>query len=127
MPDKYLYEYASIRVVPKVEREEFLNVGVILFCKKRDYLAMKYQINSKRLGIFSPGLDVAELKNYLQVWDLICKGDPQGGKIALLNGASRFRWLTAAKSAILQCSNVHPGNCENPDKVLDRLFDAYVL
>ena len=127
MPEKHIYEYASIRVVPRVEREEFLNVGVILFCKRKAYLEMKYLINPKRLAAFSSDLDLEELESYLHSWDLICKGDPQGGKIAALDAPGRFRWLTAVKSTILQCSKVHPGCNTSPSEVLEKLFHEYVL
>lgn len=127
MPDKLVYEYASIRLVPKVEREEFINIGVILFCKRKKFLAMKYQVNEKRIQAFAEDIDLEEVREHLRSWDLICQGDPAGGAIARQDMAYRFRWITAPKSTILQCSQVHPGLCEEPEEVLERLFEKYVL
>jgi hypothetical protein len=127
MPDKIVYEYASIRLVPKVEREEFINIGVILFCKQKKYLAMKYQISEKRLEAFAEDMDLEEVREHLYSWELICEGDPRGGAIAQQDMAYRFRWITAPKSTILQCSQVHPGLCEEPGGQLEVLFEKYVL
>lgn len=127
MQEKKVYEYAFIRVVPCVEREEFLNLGVILFCKSNRYLEMLYQIDRERLSIFSKELDLDELADYLKAWELICKGDNKnGGKIAQLDHAGRFRWITATKSTILQCSKVHPGLSADPEGVIEGLFERYV-
>jgi hypothetical protein len=126
MPEKHVFEYAVIRIVPRVERGEFLNAGVIVFCKRKKYLAMRYVVDEKRLQAFSPNIDVAEIGSYLQAWDTICKGDRAGGEIAQKDPAERFRWLTAAKSTILQCSKVHPGLSADPDLLLDDLFVKYV-
>lgn len=126
MPGKQVYEYAIIRVMPRVERGECINVGVILFCKSQRFLQMKYQLDAPRLTALFPDLDQAELAAYLAAWDLICQGDAQGGRIAELVGAERFRWLTAVKSTILQASRVHPGLCDAPAEVLERLFGLYV-
>ena len=127
MQEKQVYEYAFIRYVPKVEREEFLNVGVIVFCKQKRFLQVKYHIDEKRLMAFSEGSDIAELTHYLQAWDLICQGSRKGEYIAQLDTASRFRWLTATRSTIIQSSKVHPGLCTDPVFVLNDLFTKYVL
>lgn len=127
MPEKHVYEYAVIRIVPRVERGEFLNAGVILFCKRQKFLAMRYVVDETRLNAFSPGLDLEEVRAYLQAWDIICQGKREGGDIALKEASERFRWLTAAKSTILQCSKVHPGISDDPDRVLDDLYQRYVL
>jgi hypothetical protein len=126
MPEKLVFEYAVIRIVPKVERGEFMNAGVIVFCKRQRYLAMRYALDAPRLLAFSKDIDIEEIGRYLAAWDVICKGDPAGGEIALKDAAERFRWLTAAKSTILQCSKVHPGLSEAPETVLDGLFQRYV-
>ena len=126
MPEKHVFEYAVIRIVPKVERGEFLNAGVIVFCKRLKYLAMRFQIDAPRLQAFAPGIDVEEIAQYLAAWDVICKGSPAAGAFAQRDAAERFRWLTAAKSTILQCSKVHPGLCVDPALVLDDLFGKYV-
>lgn len=126
MQEKQVYEYAFIRFVPKVEREEFLNVGVIVFCKSKKYLDVKYHIDEARLSAFSPDVDLVELSDYLKTWEIICKGLPAGGKIAELDPANRFRWLTATRSTIIQSSKAHPGLCNKPDLVLEDLFEKYV-
>jgi hypothetical protein len=109
MPARKTYEYAFIRIVPRVERGEFLNLGVILFSKTARFLDMKYHIPEKRLQAFSEAIDLEEVREYLHAWDLICQGDAGGGAIAQLDEAGRFRWITATKSTIIQCSRVHPG------------------
>ena len=127
MPDKQLYEYAFIRFVPKVEREEFLNVGVILYCKKDQFLQAKFHIDKKRISAFSEGVDFEELEDYLNTWELISEGAENGGKIGQLDAASRFRWLTATRSTIIQSSKIHTGICAQPERVLEDLFEKYVL
>lgn len=126
MPDKQVYEYAMIRVVPRVEREEFLNVGVILSCKKTGYIGMQYHLDRPRLQAFAPDLDLDEIEAYLQTWERICQGDPAGGPMATLDSAERFRLLSAPKSTILQCSPVHPGLTNTPELELEKLFQKYV-
>jgi hypothetical protein len=127
MQDKVVYEFSIIRVVPKVERGEFLNVGVILFSKKQKYIDMKYTLDKKRLSSFSSDIDIEELQAYLQAWKSICHGNSDGGKIGELPIPERFRWLTASKSTILQCSPVHPGLGVNMEQKLKDLFQKYVL
>lgn len=127
MQDKVTYEFAVIRVVPKVEREEFLNVGVILFSKPKKYIGIKYQIDEKRIKAFSEEIDVDALNKYLEAWELVCQGDPKGGNIGKLALPARFRWLTASRSTIIQSSKTHPGLCYDPEKVLEDLFQLYVL
>ena len=127
MPGNHLFEYAIIRIVPKVEREEFLNIGVVLYCKELDFLETRYVLDEERLRFFCNDLDIAELKTYLSSFDQICKGSDEGGPIGKLDMASRFRWLTATRSTILQTSKVHPGLCEDAEEALARLFTQLVL
>ena len=127
MQENQLYEYAIIRVVPRVEREEFLNVGVILYCKDLKYLDMRYTIDEHRILNFCKDLDLQELKEHLMAYENICKGNATGGPIAKLDHPSRFRWLTATRSTILQSSKVHPGLCKEPAKILEHLFERLVL
>ncbi|MCB0644510.1 MAG: DUF3037 domain-containing protein [Phaeodactylibacter sp.] len=127
MPDKHIYEYAVIRLVPRVEREEFINIGVIVFCKRKGYLGMRYQLDEQRIALFSEDLDLQHLHSYLQTWELIAAGDPQGGDIAGREQAFRFRWLTAPRSTIIQSSRIHVGRCVEPEQVLENLFGKYVL
>lgn len=127
MQDKYLYEYAVIRVVPRVEREEFLNVGIILYCSKQGFLEAKIQVNEDRFKAFPCTVETSELQKYLNTWERICKGGKNGGAIGLLPIASRFRWLTATRSTIVQTSKVHPGFCDNASETLESLFQELVL
>lgn len=126
MPDKQVYEYAVIRYLPRVEREEFVNVGVILFSKRHRFLEVRYHLNEARLRAFDPELDLDLLRDYLQNWEWISKGQQEGGQIATLDLPSRFRWLTAVRSTIIQSSRVHPGMTDSPEQVLERLFEQYV-
>jgi len=121
------YEFAVIRLVPKVEREEFLNIGVILFSKQKKYLGIKYLIDEKRINSFSDKVDIHLIRKYLEAWDLICQGTPKGGEIGKLDIAERFRWLVASRSTIIQSSKTHPGLCHHPEKVLEAIFERYVL
>ena len=127
MQENQLYEYAVIRVVPKVEREEFLNVGIILYCKKQGFLQAKYILDKQRLSIFGAELDFEDLEKYLQTWEKICIGGKDGGTIGALPIASRFRWLTATRSTIVQTSKTHPGYCKSADETLVSLFEKLVL
>lgn len=127
MPNKFTFEFAIIRIVPKVERGEFINVGVILFSKHKKYLGIKYKIDKKRLEAFSSEIDVALIEDYLKSWTLICAGEPHGGAIGKLELAYRFRWLTAARSTIIQSSQTHPGFSPDPEKELEDTFKRYVL
>ncbi len=127
MQDSVTYEYATIRVVPRVEREEFINVGVILFSKRKKFLSMKYHIDDMRLKAFSNEIDLDSIADYLAAWELICHGGTNGGKIGQLDIPSRFRWLTASRSTIIQSSKIHPGLCVDPEKVLEELFNRNVL
>jgi hypothetical protein len=127
MPENHLFEYAIIRIVPKVEREEFLNVGVILYCKQQNFLQAMFTLNEERICSFSDFVDVAELKEYLTAFENICKGGKEAGPIGELDIASRFRWLTAARSTVVQTSKVHPGLCEDASEALSKLYNQLVL
>ncbi len=127
MQENQLFEYAVIRAVPRVEREEFINVGIVLFCKRLNFLQTRCQLDEKKLLCLDEKADVAQLKQYLQAFDRIATGHTDGGPIARLDTASRFRWLTATRSTILQTSKVHPGLCSDPVKVLEKLHTDLVL
>ncbi|ASU35867.1 DUF3037 domain-containing protein [Mucilaginibacter xinganensis] len=127
MQQKQLFEYAVIRVVPRVEREEFLNIGVILFCAKQKFLQTKYLLDEARLKACHPGLDLEELKKHLCSFERICHGGKDAGPIGQLDQASRFRWLTATRSTVLQTSKVHPGISEDALATLNRLFEQLVM
>jgi len=127
MQDKVTFEYAIIRIVPKVEREEFFNVGVILFSKRKKFLGIKYHIDPKKLATFSEEIEIDLLNNYLHAWELICNGESKGGAIGKLDLADRFRWLAASRSTIIQSSETHSGLCDDPLKELEDIFNKYVL
>ena len=127
MQDRCTFEYAIIRVVPKVEREEFFNVGVILFSKRKKFLGIKYQINQDILKAFSPEIELDLLNDYLNAWELICEGTSSGGPIGKLELSDRFRWLTACRSTIIQSSKTHPGLSHDPERELKDIFEKYVL
>ncbi len=126
MHEKHLYEYAVIRVVPRVDREEFMNVGVILYCPRPKFLELAWVLDSRRLQPFCPSLDIEELQLHLAAFGEITRGTAEGGPIGRLDLAGRFRWLTATRSTILQTSKVHPGLCSDPAQRLKRLFDTLV-
>ena len=127
MQEQDLFEYAVIRVVPKVEREEFLNVGVILYCAKQKFLQIKYDVNEERLSAFCKKTDCDMLKEYLNAFEQVCAGSAEAGEIGKLPIAERFRWLTATRSTVVQTSKVHPGLCEDAAAMLDRIFEQQVL
>jgi len=127
MPDKVTFEYAIIRLVPRVEREEFFNVGVILFSKRKKYLGVKFNVNKNKLKAFSCELDLDTINNYLKSWELISKGDASAGKIGQFEISDRFRWLAASRSTIIQSSKTHSGLTDDPEKELNSIFENYVL
>jgi hypothetical protein len=127
MQEKYLYEYAVIRVVPKVEREEFVNVGIVLFSKKQNYLKTICHLDISRLQCFVNDLDIEQIKSYLNAFEKINNGDEAGGAIARMDVPSRFRWLTAVRSSVLQTSRPHPGFSIDLDATLQRLFEELVV
>jgi hypothetical protein len=127
MQGKRLFEYAILRVVPRVEREEFCNIGVVLYSREARFLQCKFHLDEARLKALYPKLDIEELRDYLSSFERICQGAKNGGPIAQLDLPSRFRWLTATRSTILQCSKVHPGFCAEPDQALDKLMEELVL
>ncbi|MCI4670342.1 MAG: DUF3037 domain-containing protein [Bacteroidia bacterium] len=127
MQEKHVFEYGIVRLVPQVERGECINVGLILFCKRKRFLGMKYHLNKERLEAFCPDLNLSEVEQYLKSWKEITIGKQFPDYIAKLDAAERFRWLTATKSTILQSSKVHPGLCSDPQAELDKLFGKYVL
>lgn len=128
MPEQHLFEYAVIRIVPRVEREEFLNAGVILYCAAQKFLQMRYTLDTQRLWALSADLDMTTLEENMQAFDRICRGIKEAGPIGQLIIRERFRWLTATRSTILQTSKAHPGFCtQDAGMALDRLFSQLVL
>lgn len=127
MQDRNLFEYAIIRVVPRVEREEFLNVGVIVYCAKQKFLKAEFVLDETRVQAFSNDIDLGVLKENLKAFTRLCSGGKDGGPIGQLDLASRFRWLTAMRSTVLQTSRVHPGFCKDAAEKLESLLAEQVL
>ena len=126
MQEKQLFEYAIIRVMPRVERGEFMNVGVIVYCAKKRFLKIQFELNKERLIAFSDKIDLSEVEERLKAFELVCTGSKEGGPIGQLPLASRFRWLIASRSTVVQTSPVHPGLCGNAEEMLSRLFQQMV-
>ena len=127
MPDKQSFEYAVIRIVPRVEREEFMNVGVVLYARQKRYLGVLIHADIQRIQPFAPLLYIEDLFHYLQAFKRICLAEKGSGPIGQLDIASRFRWLTATRSTVVQSSKVHPGMCAEPALALQKLFEQLVL
>lgn len=127
MKDKNLFEYAVIRVVPRVEREEFINAGVILYCAKKKYLECRLNLDESKISALCKELDLEQLDLNLKALTRICAGGKDAGPIGQFDAASRFRWLTATRSTVVQCSKVHPGFCDDPGEALERLNQTLVL
>ncbi len=122
MPMRSAFEYAVIRVVPRVERGECFNVGVVLFCRARRYLNAGFDVDRGRLKAFAPYLDLDAMEEQLRLIPPICLGGASAGPIGLLPQAERFRWLVAPRSTIVQPSAVHCGLCAEPRAALDHLL-----
>ncbi len=120
------YDYAVIRVVPRVEREEFLNVGILLSCERSGYLHARIELDEGRLRALDPDIDIESLRRHLDAIPRICEGGAQAGPIGLLPKRARFHWLTAKRSAIIQTSPVHMGKCGDMDAILEHLMDRMV-
>ena len=127
MQEKNLYEYAVIRVVPRVEREEFLNVGIILFCKRAKFIKMLYTVNEAKLLMLSDDFDLEQFELNLASFQKIVQGGKAGGPIGEFDIPSRFRWLTAIRSSAIQTSRPHCGFCDNLEETVQRLFEELVL
>lgn len=127
MQEKNLFEYAVIRVVPRVEREEFINVGVILYCAKKKYLNVVFYLDELKLKAFNCKLEPIIIQRNLDAITKICRGENNSGPIGQLDLASRFRWLTATRSTVVQASKVHPGFCIDPEETLKKLHEELVL
>lgn len=127
MREKELFEYAVIRIVPRVERGEFLNVGVVLYCAQQKFLGCRYHLDEARVVNFAPGIDIDMVKQGLAAFENICSGNPGSGPIGQLDIASRFRWLTAKRSTMIQTSGVHPGFCYGGEDYLEKLLREFVL
>ncbi len=121
------FQYAVLRVVPRVEREEFVNVGVIVFCRTRAFLQARVALDPRRVQALAGGVDLDTIREHLEARVRVAAGDPDAGPIAALPQSERFHWLVAPSSTVIQASSVHSGLCENPEAVLDDLFAKLVL
>jgi hypothetical protein len=126
VPTHYSYDYAIIRVVPRVEREEFVNVGVIVSCPTKDFLEARVRLLEHRLRAVDPAVDIKSLLTHLASIPIICGGGEQGGPIGRLTQRERFHWLVAPRSTIIQMSSVHTGRSTNLHETVEHLFDAMV-
>ena len=120
------FDYATIRLVPRVEREEFFNVGVILSCPEHKFLEVRIFLNEEKLKCFAPELEAAAIRHYLDIIPKICAGDAGAGVIGKLTQRERFYWLTAQRSTIIQASAVHTGLTDDAAKTLEHLFEKMV-
>jgi hypothetical protein len=127
MQEKNLYEYAVIRIVPRVEREEFINAGIILFCKSAKFIKMCYSVNETKLLMLSEDFDIQQLELNLKSFQKIAEGGKDGGPIGEFDIPSRFRWLTAIRSSAIQTSRPHTGFCDDLEQTVQRLFAELVL
>jgi hypothetical protein len=126
VPELSSYDYAVIRVVPRAEREEFINCGVILFCPEQRFLESRLRVDEQRLQALWPELDLDLVRRHLDAFPKICSGDSSAGAIAQLTQRERFHWLVAPRSTIIQISPVHSGLCESPGATLEQLLRGSV-
>jgi hypothetical protein len=124
--ERCTYDYAVIRVVPKVEREEFVNVGVIVSCPTGEFLEARIEVDEQRLLTLDPTLDVETIRAHLATIPIICAGGEQAGPMGRASQRERFHWLTAPRSTVIQTSPVHTGWCDDPATVLKHLLAAMV-
>jgi hypothetical protein len=127
MQEQHLYEYAMIRLVPNLAREEFLNVGIVVFSKRQKYIKVIWAIDDEKIHWLSDELDIEQVRLNLQCFEKVAMGDKEGGSIAAFDITSRFRWLTATRSSALQVSKTHAGLSNDLEKTAQRLFEELVL
>ena len=126
MPERFVFDYAVVRVVPRVDRGEFVNAGVILFCPTRGYLDARIELDEQRLRTLAPSVDIDVVKSYLDAIPKVCAGGGEPGSIGALPQRARFHWLVAPRSTVIQTSDVHSGVHEDPSVALDGLFNKLV-
>jgi len=127
MPAAASFDYALLRVVPRVERQEFINAGIVVYCPEKRYLAARIRLDDARLMALWPEADAALVKQHLDAVERICAGDESAGPIARLSQRERFHWLTSPRSTIVQPSPVHTGICDATEGVLDRLERQFLI
>jgi len=127
VPEQSSFDYAVLRVVPRVEREEFVNAGVIVFCPERQFLEARIHVDESRLKAVWPEIDIPLVREHLEAFPKICAGEAAAGPIARLTQRERFHWLVAPRSTIIQVSPVHTGLCESPEQALENVFRRLLL
>lgn len=126
MPARCSFDYAILRVVPRVDREEFINVGVVLYCLSQDFLQARVELDEARLRALDPTADVALIRSHLETFPRVCAGGAGAGPIGKLSQKERWHWLVAPRSTMVQVSAVHSGLCENPQLALERVLARMV-
>lgn len=126
MQEDKIYEYAVIRLVPKVEREEFFNIGLVMFSKKEKFIRVEFYLCPDKFKLMHSKLDYEDVIQNLQSFQKIANGDKSGGPISFLEIPERFRWLTAVRSAVVQTSRPHPGKSKDLNITFDKLFEELV-
>lgn len=127
MPELHPYDYAVLRIVPSVEREEFVNAGIVLHCPERAFLQARVHLDAERLAALCPRLDLELIQRHLEAFPKICEGHSGAGPIAKLSRRERFHWLVAPRSTCIQVSPVHAGMCASPEQTIEDLFRRLVL
>jgi hypothetical protein len=120
------YSYAIIRVVPRVERGEFVNVGVVVFARTVPWLAARIELAPERVRALAPEVDLAQVERHLRVFQAVCEGAPDGGPLAALPPSERFHWMTAPRSTVIQTAPVHLGQTHDLPRAMEELLDHYV-
>ena len=126
MHDHFTYDYAIIRIVPRVEREEFINAGVIVSCPAKKFLEARIELDERRLAALDSSLDIESIRGHLTAIPAICAGGEQAGPIGQLSQRERFHWLVAPRSTVIQTSPMHAGCCKDPAAALEHLLDTMV-
>ena len=127
MPGSYTYDYAIIRIVPRVDRGEQINVGIVLSCVDSDFIQMRIHLDEARLRAIAPDVDLDGIKAALATLEAVCKGGPEAGPVGEFPARGRFRWMVSPRSTVVQPSSVHTGRTDDPTAALDHLFKSMVL
>jgi Protein of unknown function (DUF3037) len=126
MPERRDFQYTILRVVPRIERGECINVGVVVFCRQHSFLGIRIGLDERRLRALAPGLDPADVEPPLEAIAAVVAGEPSAGPLARLSPSERFGWVAAKSSTVIQPSEVHTGLTEDPQATLDHLFTSLV-
>jgi hypothetical protein len=127
VPGEHTYDYAIIRIVPRVDRGEQMNVGVILSCVDSDFLAIRIAVDESRLRALDPSVDLESVRAGLAALETVCAGGPAAGPVGEMPPRARFRWIVSPRSTVVQTSPVHTGRTDSPEAALQHLFETMVL